>query len=404
MYQNLTYCMYLTASNSYNLNRFDFVPKPTASSGFLLISRGEKRVASCRQLRRRLWARSRVAAACFSLFQEQESGAMAGGAGKRSKHPRARTGTDTLQAHTRPDETLEAADEGAEAVGRSIELVFGDGKEGEGGSGSGTRGGRGVHGAARFRIWPSQQMMRELPEGGVGGKRTRSGRRREEGETLAFITSSGSQATWINGARLEKDKRTALHCGDEVVLAGGNDAVDTTGATQGKRQALKGRKSGSVQVGGGDEGRVAEQLRCGICLCTLHKPVTLVPCLHSFCAGCYSDWMRQQETCPDCRAPCGQVGRSHTLHNVVAAFVEAHPEFSREQEEIERLDGKDRLSEAVGRLGTHAPEGAGVVNHGALGGGGQKRSGVRRKRRGNMTFQRRWEGCEQMRVDLLCLT
>ena len=329
-------------------------------------------MASCRQLRRRLWARSRVAAACFSLFQEQESGAMAGGAGKRSKHPRARTGTDTLQAHTRPDETLEAADEGAEAVGRSIELVFGDGEEGEGGSGSGTRGGRGVHGAARFRIWPSQQMMRGLPEGGVGGKRTRSGRRREEGETLAFITSSGSQATWINGARLEKDKRTALHCGDEVVLAGGNDpgekSGENMGATQGKRQALKGRKSGSVQVGGGDEGRVAEQLRCGICLCTLHKPVTLVPCLHSFCAGCYSDWMRQQETCPDCRAPCGQVGRSHTLHNVVAAFVEAHPEFSREQEEIERLDGKDRLSEAVGRLGTHAPEGAGVVNHGALGG------------------------------------
>ena len=125
MSQNL---QYLTTSNSYNLYRFDFVPKPTASSGFLLISRGEKRVASCRQLRRRLWAGSRVAAACFSLFQEQESGAMAGGAGKRSKHPRARTGTDTLQAHTRPDETLEAADEGAEAVGRSIELFFGDGQ------------------------------------------------------------------------------------------------------------------------------------------------------------------------------------------------------------------------------------------------------------------------------------
>jgi hypothetical protein len=109
-----------------------------------------------------------------------------------------------------------------------------------------------------------------------------------------------------------------------------------------------------VQVGGGDEGQVAEQLRCGICLCTLHKLVMLVPCLHNVCAGCYSDWMRQQQTCPDCRAPCGQVGRSNTLHNVVTAFVEAHPEFLREQEEIERLDGKDRLSEAVAHLGTHA--------------------------------------------------
>jgi hypothetical protein len=39
------------------------------------------------------------------------------------------------------------------------------------------------------------------------------------------------------------------------------------------------------------------------------------------------------------------------LHNVVAACMEAHPEFWREQEEIERLDDKDRLSEALTRLG-----------------------------------------------------
>jgi hypothetical protein len=183
---------------------------------------------------------------------------------------------------------------------------------------------------------------------------------------VAFITSSGS---WMDGARLEKDKRTALRCGDEVVLAGAND--DNMGATQRKRQALKGRKMASVHVGDGDEGQEAEHWNCEICLCTPHKPVTLVPCLHSFCAGCYSDWMRQQQTCPDCRAPCGQVGRSRTLHNVVAAFVEAHPEIVRKQGDIERLDGKDQLSEALTRLGSHVPQGAGVFNHGALGGGGR---------------------------------
>jgi hypothetical protein len=111
--------------------------------------------------------------------------------------------------------------------------------------------------------------MRELPEGRVGGKRTRSGGRREEGETVAFITSSGSQAACINGAKLEKDNHTALRCADEVVLAGANDPSDTMGATQGKWQLLKGTKRASVQIGDGDEGRVAEQLRCGICLCTL---------------------------------------------------------------------------------------------------------------------------------------
>ena len=90
---------------------------------------------------------------------------------------------------------------------------------------------------------------------------------------MAFFTISGSQVTWINGDRLEKDKRTALRCGDEVVLAGGNDpgekSGENMGATQGKRQALQETQSASVQVGGGDEGRVAEQLRCGICCCLL---------------------------------------------------------------------------------------------------------------------------------------
>jgi hypothetical protein len=60
------------------------------------------------------------------------------------------------------------------------------------------------------------------------------------------------------------------------------------------------------------------------------------------------------------------------LHNVVAAVVEAHLEFLLEQEEIGRLDDKDRLSEALIRLGTHAPGGAGVVNHGALCGGAEQ--------------------------------
>ena len=49
----------------------------------------------------------------------------------------------------------------------------------------------------------------------------------------------------LNGARLEKDKRVSLRCGDEVVMAGGNDSGDNMGATQGKRRALKARESAS---------------------------------------------------------------------------------------------------------------------------------------------------------------
>ena len=48
-------------------------------------------------------------------------------------------------------------DEGAQVAGRSFELVFGEGQDEQGDSG---------HAAARCSMWPSQQVMRELPEGG----------------------------------------------------------------------------------------------------------------------------------------------------------------------------------------------------------------------------------------------
>jgi hypothetical protein len=139
-----------------------------------------------------LWINAEALAETHLELEFSVLEAMAGGADKRSKHT-----SGSLQVYSRPDEALQLTlpDQGAQVVGRSIELVFGDGQEEAGGSGSGMRAGPVAQRAVRFRIWPSQQVMRELPEGGVGGKRTRSGRRREEGETVAFITSSGSQAT-----------------------------------------------------------------------------------------------------------------------------------------------------------------------------------------------------------------
>ena len=36
---------------------------------------------------------------------------------------------------------------------------------------------------------------------------------------------------------------------------------------------------------------MGEQFDCGICYQTMHQAVTLMPCLHSFCGGCFSDWL-----------------------------------------------------------------------------------------------------------------
>lgn len=38
---------------------------------------------------------------------------------------------------------------------------------------------------------------------------------------------------------------------------------------------------------------MAEQFDCGICYMIMHQAVTLMPCLHTYCGGCLSDWIHR---------------------------------------------------------------------------------------------------------------
>ncbi|MQM09901.1 hypothetical protein Taro_042782 [Colocasia esculenta] len=65
-----------------------------------------------------------------------------------------------------------------------------------------------------------------------------------------------------------------------------------------------------------------ENAKCSICLNIWHDVVTIAPCLHNFCNGCFSEWLRRSEKkfesvlCPQCRATVHCVGRNHFLHNI----------------------------------------------------------------------------------------
>ena len=102
-------------------------------------------------------------------------------------------------------------------AGRSIELVseMARSSRERSGPGSGTTCGGGVH-AAVFRIVsaPSQTGF-----AGAACYRKAHRERQEErrGGCSEVITSCRSQATWINGAHLERDTHAALRCGDKVV-------------------------------------------------------------------------------------------------------------------------------------------------------------------------------------------
>ncbi|KAL6595689.1 hypothetical protein ACP70R_048029 [Stipagrostis hirtigluma subsp. patula] len=91
-----------------------------------------------------------------------------------------------------------------------------------------------------------------------------------------------------------------------------------------------------------------ENAKCSICLNLWHDVVTVAPCLHNFCNGCFSEWLRrssansrdknQSAACPQCRTSVQSVGRNHFLHNIEEAILQAFSSLQRSDEEIALLE------------------------------------------------------------------
>ncbi|KAG8642363.1 E3 ubiquitin-protein ligase CHFR isoform X1 [Manihot esculenta] len=88
----------------------------------------------------------------------------------------------------------------------------------------------------------------------------------------------------------------------------------------------------------------AEHAKCSICLNIWHDVVTIAPCLHNFCNGCFSEWLRRSQEkhstvlCPQCRAAVLFVGRNHFLHSIEEDMLQADSSLKRSDEEVALLD------------------------------------------------------------------
>jgi E3 ubiquitin-protein ligase CHFR len=87
-------------------------------------------------------------------------------------------------------------------------------------------------------------------------------------------------------------------------------------------------------------------LTCGICQTLFHKPMTLIPCMHNFCASCYSQWISNGSGCPQCRSKVESVRKNHVIVNLVDDFLSAHPTKRRTDDELKELDKRDVISNA----------------------------------------------------------
>lgn len=57
----------------------------------------------------------------------------------------------------------------------------------------------------------------------------------------------------------------------------------------------------------------------------MHFCCSLQPCMHVFCAACYSGWMERSPLCPTCRCPVEKIRKNHILNNLVEAYLIQHP-------------------------------------------------------------------------------
>ncbi|XP_047447597.1 E3 ubiquitin-protein ligase CHFR [Mugil cephalus] len=115
-------------------------------------------------------------------------------------------------------------------------------------------------------------------------------------------------------------------------------STDVAGSTQ--RNLLS-----KAPVGGAKTDKMEETLTCVICQDLLHDCVSLQPCMHVFCAACYSGWMERSSLCPTCRCPVERICKNHILNNLVEAYLIQHPEKCRSEEDMKSMDSRNKITQ-----------------------------------------------------------
>ncbi|KAB1279278.1 E3 ubiquitin-protein ligase CHFR [Camelus dromedarius] len=91
--------------------------------------------------------------------------------------------------------------------------------------------------------------------------------------------------------------------------------------------------------------KMEETLTCIICQDLLHDCVSLQPCMHTFCAACYSGWMERSALCPTCRCPVERICKNHILNNLVEAYLLQHPDKGRSEEDMRSMAARNGITQ-----------------------------------------------------------
>jgi hypothetical protein len=82
----------------------------------------------------------------------------------------------------------------------------------------------------------------------------------------------------------------------------------------------------------------------------MHQPVSLIPCLHTYCGGCFADWMERSKECPNCRKPVMMVNKNAQTNSTIESYLLINPQLKRDPKEIEELEKKNVFKNEVVRI------------------------------------------------------
>ncbi|KAL5753441.1 hypothetical protein ACOSP7_023621 [Xanthoceras sorbifolium] len=152
----------------------------------------------------------------------------------------------------------------------------------------------------------------------------------------ATMQNKSSNAILVDGIVVHNEDVVDIKSGTEIILG-----PDREGYLSYRFKVIPGQESCKQQL------KISidiEHAKCCICLNIWHDVVTVAPCLHNFCNGCFSEWLRRSQDkrtsvlCPHCRAVIQFVGRNHYLHNIEQSILQADSSLRRSDEEVALLD------------------------------------------------------------------
>ena len=77
--------------------------------------------------------------------------------------------------------------------------------------------------------------------------------------------------------------------------------------------------------------------------------------MHSFCAGCYSEWMDKADDCPICRKKVKRISKNHIVNNIIEVYLRNNPDKKRSEEELKKLDEKTKITDEMVKFN--------IINH-----------------------------------------